>query len=178
MRVAIDTARRVTIESAFDVPLPARWVWNEMKDLRHFATADPFHQKLEIEGETPRMGAPILIHHRYAGFRVLRTGRILRWRPGREFAFSDLSRRGARRGFPHIFRFRVEPIDDANSRVTITIRGRWTLKRLPRPAAWLWLWWVSRMTVDAASNHLLRVAVYRDRASHVTDRPLRLSEQT
>ena len=162
MRIMLRAEGLVLIESSFDVPLPPSWVWNEMRDLAHFATADPFHGEIEIDGGVPRQGASIRVHHSYAGVRIVRVGRILIWRPGECFAFSDLSARDPRRAFPHIFRFTMQRLDAASTRVTIAVHGKWTLHRLPLTIRRLWLWWVMRMTTDAARNHLLRaVAVYR-----------------
>ena len=42
---------------------------------------------MTIEGALPRAGAALTMRHRYAGFRVERVGRILRWRENEGYSF-------------------------------------------------------------------------------------------
>jgi hypothetical protein len=92
-------------------------------------------------GPELRPGVAIALEHRVFGVKFLRFGRLLRWREGRGYTFSDLSGRSEGRGFfPHVFDFAVEPSASAGEGVTrliVGIRGLWT-SRLPR---WAGLWW-------------------------------------
>lgn len=63
---------------------------------------------------------------------------------------SDLSARGCRRGFPHVFMIDVAPLNlpsnlpGEQSRLTITICGKWTSAWLPLSIGRWWLWAVCR----------------------------------
>lgn len=110
-----------------------------MRDLPFFATFDTFHRRVQVDGGVPQAGAAIRIQHAFCGFRLDRVGRILSWHEGREYAFSDLSQRGTATAFPHIYRYRIEPQGEGHTIVDVAIRGRWTLKWLPRIATRIWL---------------------------------------
>ena len=81
------------------------------------------------------------------GIGVVREGRVLKWRPAVEVAYSDLSTAHPRRAFPHLFHIRLAP-DDEGCTVSIAVTGRWTATLIGRPLARLWLGW-----------HLLKIRV-------------------
>lgn len=116
---------RVTCEASFTVPMSARRAWGQIRDFHRYAAHDHFHAGFTIEGDVPRAGAAITIDHQYGPFGIRRVGRIVRWREGEGFAFSDLSARGPRCGFPHVMAIQVADID-TGCRVTVRVTGRWT----------------------------------------------------
>ena len=153
----IDRNWRVRARGVIDVPLPASAVWGQMRDVQRFLTLDPLHVRVTPAGERRpgRAGQELVISHRLLGIGPDRRGRVLRWREGRGYAVSDLSRRGNRRGFPHICAYEVEPAGPGRCRLTIAARGVWTARWLPRWAGRLWIWWVLVAT-DARVRRELR----------------------
>lgn len=137
--------------------MTVRQAWGQLRDFRTFAATDYFHADPQVEGGRPRAGAALTLRHRFGPFALTRVGRILRWvewpgdRPG--FAFSDLSRRGARVGFPHAISFHLTPSGDA-SLLHIRVGGRWT-PPVPRPLSRLWLAWVFHHIVSTTRRRLL-----------------------
>src|SRR5688572_22595961 len=103
---------RVDLVGTVDLPLSAAVVWDRMRDFVRFTTLDPFHDEVLTAGRACRAGTKIVIRHRFAWFRVDRVGRILRWNDGIGYSFSDLSKRGRRAGFPHVFTYQVDPQGD------------------------------------------------------------------
>lgn len=131
MTITCDRAGRVSAAISLDLPLAAISVWGQMRDLPGFATLDPFHDRIELlsnaDGGPPPRPAPgvaIRLHHRCGPIRPVRKGRILAWREGCEYSFSDLSQRGTSVGFPHIYTYRVERLGEGASRLSLTVRGR------------------------------------------------------
>lgn len=161
IRVVVRHDWAVDCRAEVDLPLAAISVWGQLRDFRRYAATEFFHHNLRIEGEIPRAGAKLEMLHRMAIFGVQRQGRILVWREGERFSFSDLSTRGCRHGFPHVTSFRVAPGDATRSRLSIQVRGRWTARWLPRWVARLWLRWVFRFMVNTAEIHLLEFAAWR-----------------
>src|SRR5687768_5147757 len=121
MPVLIDQRGRVRASVRFEVPLPAATVWQAMRDWRRFITIDPLHARVDLLSPppSPTIGAEFLLEHRLLGISVTRRARMLRWREGREFAFSDLSWRGNRNaaGFPHVCMYQVEPRGETSARI-------------------------------------------------------------
>lgn len=115
---------RVTCRAAIPLGVSAGRAWGQVRDFGRYASHDYFHHDVRVSGGVPRAGVALRLSHRFAGFRVERVGRILRWREGVGFAFSDLSRRGPRAGFPHVFALTLEPAGDARCVVRLTVRGR------------------------------------------------------
>lgn len=161
----IRISRRGVVHCAarIDIPLSATAVWGQLRDFPRFAQQDLFHAGLTIEGGVPRAGARLEMMHRYAGFRIRRIGRILIWREGVGFSFSDLSRKGPRHGFPHVLSYRIESIAAERCRLHISVRGLWTSRAPGRPAAWLWLWWVFAQVVRSVERELLLYRIWRER---------------
>jgi hypothetical protein len=133
-------AVRLRIE--LEIPHPAGEVWRIVADLARFVTADPFHCRVVVLGPSLRPGVALALEHAAFGGTLWRFGRLLWWRDGSGYAFSDLSARGPRRGFPHIFVVTVRPAGDERSVLEVQVRGKWTAGWLPR---WLrdgWLRYV------------------------------------
>ena len=88
-------------------------------------------------------------------------GRILTWHEGHSYSFSDLSLRGAQVGFPHVYEYRVISLGIDCSRLTVTVRGRWTATWIPLPARRSWLAFVMAQTRAILRVHLVRLCRYR-----------------
>jgi hypothetical protein len=153
--LTVDRAWRVTVLGEIELPMPVDRAWQHVRDFASFTTFDPFHARVHVVGGLPRVGSSLRIDHRFGPVRLRRRGRILRWQEGVGYAFSDLSERGARRGFPHVYSYRVVPIGCHACRLSISVRGRWTAKLLPRWAAKLWVGWVMAMTLGSVIPRLL-----------------------
>jgi hypothetical protein len=132
-------------------------MWTQIADLDTFLTIDPFHHKVTLMRPAAAVGVDLVLSHNAFGRRFLRFGRILRWHEGREYAFSDLSSKGVRHGFPHVFFVRIEPppahVPDG-CRLAITVRGKWTSRTIPK---WLGLCWLRYVCSEHA--RLLRKAM-------------------
>lgn len=169
-RVSINQHGAVRCNATLLLPLPAQTVWGQIRDLTRFAAGDYFHAAIRIEGGQPRRGAKLGITHRYLGCAVERNGRILRWREYEAgmpkpagYCFSDLSARGPGHGFPHVFGYAIRPAGEIRCELEIFVRGRWTARLIPRPLAFLWLWWIFANAVNSTRNALLLTAVIRAR---------------
>jgi hypothetical protein len=90
---------------------------------------------------------------------VTRVGRILTWEEGRGYSFSDLSRARPRRAFPHAYEYALHPLEGDRCCLEISIRGRWTMRLLPRPLVRLWLAWVFSHIVRSIENELLAATI-------------------
>ena len=167
MKICAAASGRVRCQAELRFNLPAACVWGQARDFARFASHDYFHRNLRVEGGVPRQGARLHLSHQYAGIRTERIGRILRWREGEGFAFSDLSRRGARSGFPHIFRLQIEPVDDRRCLVHLTVRGLWTARWIPLLFRRMWLAWVFAYIVSRTRNDLVAYQVARHRRQKV-----------
>ncbi|MBI4606642.1 MAG: SRPBCC family protein [Planctomycetes bacterium] len=144
----------VKLRIELDVAVSASALWRRAGDFAAFARIDPFHRAVTVLGGGPRQGAPITLEHRVLGHSFLRHGRILRWDRGKGYAFSDLSARGKRRGFPHVFKVALEPRGERASRLVVEVRGKWTAPWTPR---WLVRAWLS--FVGAWHRRLLEEAL-------------------
>jgi hypothetical protein len=80
----------------------------------------------------------------------------LEWREGRSYAFSDLSWRGPRRGFPHVYRYALCDAAPGRCRLRVEVNGLWTARRLPRPLVRLWLLWIHAKTALSIRAALMR----------------------
>lgn len=143
MKITIDGQFRVAAQVTQRLPLPARVAWGQMRDWRRFLTLDPLHQLID---SAPGECGKLLITHRFLGLKVVRVGRIVRWRENAGFVVSDLSRRGPRAGFPHVCIYEIKPTGSEESCITIGVRGRWTANWVPRPVIRAWIWWILAST--------------------------------
>lgn len=153
--IRITRRGRVQCTAVMRVPLSSSMVWGQIRDFRTFASLEYFHAKIDIAGDVPRAGAALEIAHRFLVFHVHRVGRICRWKEGDGFAFSDLSRRGLKSGFPHIFSYRIRPISPGACDVQIRVAGKWTASFVPRWLAWLWLRWIMQFAIQQFENKLM-----------------------
>lgn len=170
VRVRITRLGRVDCRATLEVPLSGSKTWGQLRDFRRFARQDFFHGEIEIDGHpdgVPRAGSTLRLTHRFFLFRVRRVGRICRWAEGSGFAFSDLSPRGPRHGFPHTLSYRVEPLTAASCRLHVRVSGRWTARWIPRPFARLWLRWVMQFIVQRVEAELLTYHLWLRKTRHV-----------
>lgn len=135
----VSSEYRVRVAVSIDVPLSASIVWGQMRDFAWFTTLDPFHAGVHVIEHSYHTGADIVIDHQFLGIRLQRVGRILKWTEGSGYCFSDLSKRGVRAGFPHVYRYEVQSVGDQASRINVSVRGRWTATISPRWLVNLWL---------------------------------------
>ncbi|HZL36018.1 MAG TPA: hypothetical protein VFC78_11950 [Tepidisphaeraceae bacterium] len=161
MSVRVNRRGVVDCRATLDIPLSATSIWGQLRDFRRYARHDFFHAEMTLDGGIPRAGAALTLCHRYAGFRVDRVGRILIWREGVGYSFSDLSTRGPRAGFPHVLSYRLQPAGQSSCRLHIRVRGLWTARHVPRWAAWLWLTWVFGHIVRNVRNELMIFQIWR-----------------
>src|SRR5262249_9789749 len=109
-------------------------VWEIIADLPRFACIDPFHSRIRVLGPALKPGVDLVLEHCAFGISFLRFGRLLSWREGHGYAFSDLSAHGPRRGFPHVFFVTLSPGESGackGTRLTVTVRGKWTARYVP-----------------------------------------------
>lgn len=156
MRVRVDRSGRVRLEHRLEVPLSRGALWREISDLGRYATLDFFHRAVVLDAAEPARGVELRLDHGWLGLGFSRVGRILRWDPGRGWAFSDLSRRDPLRGFPHVYEVRIGAAGDGTSYLELRITGRWTARWLPRPLVRVWLGWILGKIVATAGVWLLR----------------------
>jgi hypothetical protein len=150
-------ASTVRLRIEVEVPRPVAEVWGVVADFERFASVDPFHARVVLDGPQPRAGVGVALQHRAFGVTLWRAGRLLTWHEGRGYAFSDLSRRGIHTGFPHVFFVTVLPrqrwSDDSRSESTtitcvrIEVRGKWTARWVP---GWLRHGWLRYVCLEHA----------------------------
>lgn len=137
--------RLLDIEFAMEVARSQEDLWRLVGDLPRFLTIDPFHDRVTLMRDRPAVGVDLLLSHNAFGRRFLRFGRIVAWDEGSGYTFSDLSSRGSRVGFPHVFIVRLAPADDPRqTRLSVQVRGRWTSRLVPVWLGMLWVWLVCR----------------------------------
>jgi hypothetical protein len=160
-RIHLSKSGVVDCEGTLELPLSSTSAWGQIRDFPRYARQDIFHADPAMEGEFARQGVCIRLSHRYMGLRFDRVGRILWWREGVGYSFSDLSLRGPRAGFPHVFSFRIEPIDSRHCRLHIHVRGLWTARAVPRLLARLWLRWVFAHVMRSVDAELMMYRLWR-----------------
>jgi hypothetical protein len=139
------SGRQVRADIQLTVARSAEDLWEIVRDLPTFLTIDPFHETVTLMRDRPAVGVDVVLAHNAFGRRFLRFGRIVAWRERFGYALSDLSARGPRIGFPHVFTIQVEPLEEAlrgappTSQLTIRVRGRWTSRWVP---TWIGRWWI------------------------------------
>jgi hypothetical protein len=135
-------ASAVGMRIELDVPWPREEVWQIVSDFDRFIRADPFHRRVLPLHSKLRPGTVLALEHNAFGLSFWRFGRLLSWDDGRGFAFSDLSARGPRHGFPHVFYVSVQSIDPGHTRLQVAVRGKWTARWVPCWARRCWLSYV------------------------------------
>ncbi len=171
--VKLSRNARVQVTATVHVPLSLHLVWGRMRDFAWFTTLDPFHARVRVLAPHCRVGAGLIIDHRFLFIRIVRVGRILRWVEGAGYCFSDLSARGARRGFPHIYSYQVYALNEHASCIEVSVTGRWTANRLPR---WLTKLWLRFVMAHAAARIRIAMTEYQAylalrRTAHATFHP-------
>ena len=156
---------RVVCRAVIELPASAGVAWGQLRDFRLFAAQDFFHSAVRVDAGGVRRGATLEIDHRFGPLAVTRVGRILQWQENAGYSFSDLSRRGPRYGFPHVYRYRLWPAA-AGCVVEVTIAGRWTLGAVPRWLVRLWLRWVFSHIVRSVENTLIALTPQPCRARY------------
>jgi hypothetical protein len=147
---------RVDLRIDLDVPRCPAAVWAVVKDLPRFACVDPFHQRVIVLGPDLKPGTQLVLEHCAFGIWFRRFGRLLSWKEGDGYAFSDISARGSGRGFPHAFFVSVAaagPGQLEQTRLTVRVRGKWTAHLIP---LWIGQWWLRYVCSEHA--RLLRAA--------------------
>ncbi len=148
--------RAIAIWIETTTPLSPAQLWRRISNLPEFLTIDPFHEQVTLTRDRPAAGVQLVLQHNAFGRRFQRFGRILRWREGEGYAFSDLSAQGKRVGFPHIFIVSIMPrgSDETNTLLVVEVKGRWNSRVIP---VWLGRLWIRLVCLDHA--RLLRRAV-------------------
>lgn len=159
IRIAIDRSWHVRLVGEFDLTFDAASAWLSLRDFHRFACQDMFHRSVVLNTPRPVAGASLVLDHRLLGIGFARVGRILHWHEGRSYAFSDLSRRDPRKGFPHIYIHTLDPIDAARCRFRLEVRGLWTARFLGRTLTRGWLAWIMLKTTLSIHNAFLVDAV-------------------
>jgi hypothetical protein len=157
--VTVTPAGRVRCRAVVELPVGASVAWGQLRDFRRFAAQDFFHAAVRVERGGVRRGARLEIDHRFGPYAVTRVGRILQWSEDVGYSFSDLSRRGPRAGFPHVYCYRLRPAGPSRCVLEITVVGRWTARFLPRWVIRVWLRWVFSHIVASVRNTLLLLAL-------------------
>ncbi len=128
------TKGRVDLVTSVDVPWARERAWEFVSDVPRFGAIDPFHDEVHLCAD-----GSLILDHCVFGIPVMRVGRILHWHEGRGYAFSDLSVRGPRCGFPHVFFISLETLGPKTTRLQVRVRGKWTARWLPPIAVRAWL---------------------------------------
>lgn len=141
--------RKLELELSLDMARSSAEAWALIRDLPRFLTIDPFHDKVTLMRDQPALGVDLVLSHNAFGRRFLRFGRIIAWREGSGYTFSDLSPRGPKVGFPHVFMINLRPMPSQVeptpfTRLTLSVRGRWTSSLVPVCLGRLWVWLVFR----------------------------------
>lgn len=141
--------RKLEIGISLDVAQSPKQVWALIRDLPRFLTMDPFHDEVTLMRDQPALGVDLVLSHNAFGRRFLRFGKIIAWREGSGYTFSDLSPRGPKVGFPHVFMINLQPLVVLDSplphtRLNIQVRGRWTSPLVPVCLGRMWVWLVFR----------------------------------
>lgn len=151
----LDERWRVRFASEAVLPMPRARAWRRLRDFERFACQDYFHKRVLLQDPVVRRGTRFLLEHRALGIGFMRRGRILSWREGYSYAFSDLSLRDPRRGFPHVFRYSLAEAGRNATRLKVELSGRWTATFVPRDTTRLWLYVAATKIARSVRGSLL-----------------------
>ena len=153
--------REVHLVGTMNIPLPISAVWGQMRCFTEFVGLDPFHGPIRTSDGSPAdsAGKIIILGHRFGPLHLDRIGKILLWKEGVGYSFSDLSRGGNHAGFPHVFTYKLSGRNVGICRLTIIVRGEWTATFLPSILIRRWLIWVLGHTMHTVRNRLLAIAL-------------------
>ena len=86
----------IDLKIELDVARSVEDVWARMADLPAFVTIDPMHDRVIVQGPGVELkpGVELTIEHVAFGISFFRFGKLLTWRDGCGYSFSDLSPRG------------------------------------------------------------------------------------
>ena len=143
------SGRKLEIAMSLDVAISPTEAWALISDLPRFLTIDPFHDRITLMRDKPATGVDLVLSHNAFGRRFLRFGKIIAWREGNGYTFSDLSPRGPKVGFPHVFMINLQSLASSNeqkplTRLSVIVRGRWTSRLVPVTVGRWWVWLVFR----------------------------------
>ncbi len=146
-------ANKIHAQIEIDIPKSAEELWKIISDPEKFLCIDPLHSRVVVMGTCPLPRTDILLEHQILGFRFLRFGKILSWRLGKGYSFSDLSAKGPRFGFPHVFFIEISDLPEEKktnrrrSKLSIVVKGQWTARWIPRA---LRHWWLNKICHEHA----------------------------
>lgn len=151
-----ERGRAIAIRIEIATPLSPAQLWRRISDLPQFLTIDPFHEQVTLTRDRPAAGVQLVLWHNAFGRRFHRFGRILRWREGEGYAFSDLSAHGKRVGFPHVFivSIKLRGRGETQTQLVVEVKGRWNSRFTP---VWIGRLWIRLVCLDHA--RLLRRAL-------------------
>ena len=154
--ISLKTDGQVRMRTDIRFPVAIEQAWQTVSKVESFACIDFFHRKIESVDRPGEPAGRILIDHRYLGVGIVRKGKIYGWREGAGYGFSDLSCRDKRRGFPHVYVFRLRREGGDRCSLRIEIKGRWTARWIPRPLVVLWLQLIfTKIAVSAERSVLM-----------------------
>lgn len=136
--VQLSPEGRVRLAFQAELPVSVASAWDRLRDFERCACLDFFHRDVRLPGP-PAPGMRFALPHQVLAVRLERLGEILRWREGRGWAFSDLSKRGPRHGFPHVFSVDLQPLGSGRCALSLRITGLWTARWWPRFVVRPWL---------------------------------------
>ena len=146
VRSRMDCAKQawpsVRLSMELEVPVSKERLWEFVSDLGTFLVTDPYHRRMISMRKPLKPGDHLAIEHGLLGVSFFRFGRLLGWSEGNGYSFSDLSARGPRCGFPHIFEVAVETDRESPrecSKLRIEVKGRWTARLVPIALRDWWL---------------------------------------
>ena len=171
MSVHVDAQRRVRLQASFDVPASRDVVWRSISDFKRMVCTDHFHTAVVFTKGEIHAGGEFNILHKFLGFAVTRRGRILRWKPGHGYAYSDLSIEDPGSAFPHVFFLDLLAKTPTRCNVSVRVAGRWTTRWVPQSLTRLWLWWNLIGLRHGIENAIL-VDLLRTMGPSTTDEPI------
>ena len=157
--ISLQPNGQVRMQTDIRFPVSIEQAWQTVSQVESFACIDFFHRKVSHLDRAYKPLGRILIDHRFLGARIIRKGRVFGWREGYGYGFSDLSCRNKRRGFPHVYLFRLRREGKDRCSLRIEINGRWTARWIPRPLVVLWLLLIFTKIAASAERSVLMDAL-------------------